>query len=42
MSDKVVKAKMRERHGSRVPHDEPVISPAAVFDSTLLTTVRGD
>ena len=42
LSDKVVKAKMRERYGSRVPLDEPVISPAAVFDSKLLTTVRGD
>ena len=42
MSDPVVKAKMRERFGSRVPLDEPVISPAAMYDSALLETVRGD
>jgi hypothetical protein len=43
LSDAAVKAKMRERYGGRVPFDEPVISPAAMFDSTLLeTVVRGD
>jgi uncharacterized protein YycO len=40
LTDEVVKAKMRERYGSRVPLDEPVISPAAMFDSRLLTTIR--
>jgi hypothetical protein len=30
---------MRERYGSRVPLDEPVISPGAMFDSTRLFTV---
>lgn len=39
LSDAVVKAKMRERYGGKVPLDEPVISPAAIFDSELLTTV---
>ncbi|MBC8026866.1 MAG: YiiX family permuted papain-like enzyme [Steroidobacteraceae bacterium] len=34
-----VGAKMRERYGSRVPLDEPVISPAAMFDSPLLEIV---
>ena len=40
LSDAAVKAKMRERYGSRIPLDEPVISPAAMFDSALLKTVR--
>jgi uncharacterized protein YycO len=39
LSAALVKAKMRERYGSRVPLDEPVISPAAMFDSTLLEAV---
>ncbi len=34
-----VKAKMRERYGTRVPVGEPVISPGAMFDSPLLETV---
>jgi hypothetical protein len=43
LSDALVKAKMRERYGGRVPLDEPVISPAAMFGSPLLkTVVRGD
>ena len=40
LSDPVVKAKMRERYGSRVPLDEPVISPGAQFDSPLLSPVE--
>ena len=39
LSDPVVKAKMRERYGARVPMLEPVISPGAQFSSPLLTTV---
>ena len=39
LTDPAVKAKMRERYGSRVPLDEPVISPGAMFDSPLLVTV---
>jgi uncharacterized protein YycO len=39
LTDPVVKAKMRERYGNGVPLDEPVISPGAQFDSTLLRTV---
>jgi cell wall-associated NlpC family hydrolase len=39
LSDPVVKSKMRERYGTRVPLDEPVISPAAQFESPLLETV---
>ena len=30
---------MRERYGDRVPLKEPVISPAAMYDSPLLETV---
>ena len=41
LSDPVVKAKMRERYGEDVPLDEPVISPAAMFDSgELVATAR--
>ena len=36
LTDPVVKAKMRERYGSHVPLDEPVISPGAQFASPLL------
>lgn len=35
-----VRAKMRERYGDKVPLDEPVISPLAMFESPLLFTVR--
>lgn len=40
LNDPAVRAKMRERYGDRVPMDEPVISPVAMFDSPLLTTVE--
>jgi hypothetical protein len=40
LADPLVRAKMRERFGTNVPLDEPVISPAAMFDSGLLVTVR--
>jgi len=39
LTDPAVKAKMRERYGAHVPLDEPVISPAAQFESMLLETV---
>jgi hypothetical protein len=39
LSDPAVKAKLRERYGAQIPLDETVISPAAMFDSTLLQTV---
>jgi uncharacterized protein YycO len=39
LSDPVVQAKLRERYGSRIPLDEPVISPVAMFQSALLVTV---
>jgi Permuted papain-like amidase enzyme, YaeF/YiiX, C92 family len=40
LSNGSVKAKMAERFGDRVPLDERVISPSAVFDSPLLETVK--
>lgn len=39
LRDASVKAKMRERYGTRIPLDEPVISPAALYDSQLLETI---
>ncbi|MCP4219471.1 MAG: YiiX family permuted papain-like enzyme [bacterium] len=38
-----VKQKLKERFGNRIPLKEPVISPAAMFESPLLETIcRGD
>jgi hypothetical protein len=39
LSDPVVQAKMRERYGSKIPLNAPVISPVAMFRSDLLITV---
>jgi hypothetical protein len=39
LSHPAVRAKLRERYGERVPLDEVVISPAAVFDAPDLQTV---
>jgi hypothetical protein len=39
LSNDAVKKKMRERYGNRIPTNEPVISPAAMFDSKLLVEV---
>ena len=40
LTNDVVKSKMKERYGDKIPKDELVISPAAIFDSDLLTTVK--
>ena len=40
LTDAAVRAKMRERYGTQVPLEEPVISPGAQFDSPLLETVE--
>lgn len=40
LDDAAVRAKMRERYGSQVPLDEPVISPGAQFASAALVTVE--
>lgn len=42
LDDPVVRAKMRERYGSKVPLDETVIAPSAMFESSLLETVAED
>lgn len=39
LTDPAVKAKMRERYGKNIPLDEQVISPASMFDSSLLQTL---
>ena len=39
LSDPVVRKIMKQRYGSHVPLDEPVIAPSALFDSPLLITV---
>ncbi|MBX7246301.1 MAG: YiiX family permuted papain-like enzyme [Candidatus Sumerlaeaceae bacterium] len=39
LTDPAVRAKMQERYGNNIPLDEPVISPAAMFQSPLLVTV---
>jgi uncharacterized protein YycO len=37
-----VKKKMKARYGNNIPMEELVISPAAIFDSELLTTVKSN
>lgn len=39
LTDNAVRAKLRERYGTKVPLDAPVISPVSMFRSPLLTTV---
>jgi hypothetical protein len=39
LSSPLVKAMMQQRYGNKIPLDEPVISPEAMFQSELLTTV---
>lgn len=39
LSHPIVRKKMRERYGSSIPMDEPVVSPQSLFESPLLTTV---
>ena len=40
LTNEAVKQKMKERYGDKIPTEETVISPAAIFDSELLTTVK--
>lgn len=42
LTDPLVRAKLRERYGKLLPLEEPVISPAAIFDSALLLTVTSN
>ena len=38
LSNPVVQAKLKERYGKHIPLNEPVIAPAAIFESPLLAT----
>ncbi len=40
LSHAEVKAKLSEYYGENIPFEEPIISPAAMFDSELLYTVE--
>jgi uncharacterized protein YycO len=40
LANETVKKKMAERYGNKIPLNEMVISPAAIFDSELLITVK--
>ena len=40
LSNDIVKAKMKERYGENIPMDEKVISPASMFNSDKLVTVK--
>ena len=42
LTDEAVKKKMKERYGDKIPMVEIVISPAAIFDSELLITVKSN
>lgn len=42
LSSPVVKAKLKERYGNKLPLDETVISPKAIFESELLTTIKSN
>ncbi|MCS6933645.1 MAG: YiiX family permuted papain-like enzyme [Chitinophagales bacterium] len=42
LTHEVVKKKMKERYGDKIPMDETVISPAAIYESDLLTTVKSN
>jgi len=42
LTSEVVREKMKERYGNIIPMDEIVISPAAIFDSELLVTVKSN
>jgi hypothetical protein len=39
LSDPVVKRILQERYGKKIPKEEQMISPGAIFDSELLETV---
>jgi len=39
LTSSAVKSKLKERYGSNIPVNEPVIAPSAIFDSSLLITI---
>jgi uncharacterized protein YycO len=42
LTNEAVKKKMKERYGDKIPTEEIVISPASIFDSEFLTTVKSN
>jgi uncharacterized protein YycO len=42
LTNEAVKNKMKERYGNHIPMDETVISPASIFDSELLLTIKSN
>lgn len=42
LTNEVVKKKMIERYGDKIPMNEIVISPSSIFDSELLTTIKAN
>jgi len=42
LTNEVVKNKMKERYGDKIPVNEIVISPEAIFESELLETVKSN
>jgi hypothetical protein len=42
LTDEIVKKTMQKRYGNNIPMGETVISPAAIFDSELLMTVKSN
>lgn len=42
LTNEAVKQKMEERYGNKIPKEEIVISPVAIFDSELLKTVKSN
>lgn len=42
LTNSAVKSKMKERYGAKIPLNETVISPAAIFNSENLLTVRAN
>ena len=42
LTSEMVREKMKERYGNKIPMDEIVISPAEIFNSELLMTVKSE
>jgi hypothetical protein len=42
LTSDAVKKKMKERYGNEIPLNEIVISPASIFNSELLITVKSN
>lgn len=42
LTNEIVKKKIKERYGDKIPTEEVVISPAAIFESEFLTIVKSN